>query len=150
MFSLVVWPLLVYWLLLFVACYIVVEYGQNLLYDEVTPHAFPKIALGSLILAGLLVYSRTSYDTMLTSELGITVVQAILWFGVFVLVFRFQPLHGGIVGVVMMALVAGLATIAVDSLTKGGGATLRPVAGRPNQPLRRPSMVAPPAVEKAK
>lgn len=144
MFSLVVWPLLVYWLLLFVACYVVVEYGQNLLYDEVTPHAFPKIAGGSLILAGLLVYSRTSYDTMVTSELGLTVIQAVVWFGVFVLVFRFQPLHGGIVGMVMMALVAGLATIAVDSLSKGRAQTLPPVAGRPNQPIRLPSQVAPP------
>ena len=44
-----VWPLLIYWLLLFVACYIVVEYGQNYLYDEPTPNVALKVALGSLV-----------------------------------------------------------------------------------------------------
>ncbi len=49
-----VWPFLIYFVILFVVCYIVVEYGQNYFYDEVTPAAAAKVALGALILAAIL------------------------------------------------------------------------------------------------
>ena len=32
----IIWPFLIYWLVMFVACYVVVEVGQDQLYDEVT------------------------------------------------------------------------------------------------------------------
>ena len=32
-----VWPFLIYWLVIFVACFVVVEIAQDQLYDEVTP-----------------------------------------------------------------------------------------------------------------
>ena len=50
----IIWPLLIYWLVLFVACFVVVEFGQDQLYDEVTPHAGLKVAGGSLLIAILL------------------------------------------------------------------------------------------------
>ena len=33
----VIWPFLVNYLILFVACYVIAEYGQNYFYDEATP-----------------------------------------------------------------------------------------------------------------
>ena len=32
------WPFLIYWLVMFVACFVVIEIAQDQLYDEVTPH----------------------------------------------------------------------------------------------------------------
>jgi hypothetical protein len=113
-----IWPLLIYWLVLFVICYIIVEFGQNYLYDETTPLVAVKIAIGSFILAAVLTKTRSSYDTMFTEQIGSTVIQAIVWFAVFTLVFRFQPWHAAGIGIVAMALVAGLASLAVDSLTR--------------------------------
>ena len=37
-------PFLIYWLVLFVLCYIVVEIGQDQLYDEVHPDVGLKVA----------------------------------------------------------------------------------------------------------
>jgi hypothetical protein len=118
-----IWAFLLYWLVLFAACFIVVEYGQGFLYDEATSYVWPRVAVGSLLLALLLTYTHTSFDSMLTTDIGWTVLQSIVWFGVFTLIFRFQPQHGAVVGVVTMLLITGLATMAVDSL----GQTIRPV-----------------------
>jgi hypothetical protein len=148
-------PLLINWLVLFVACYIVTEYGQYYLYDEATPGVGWKCALGSLILAAFLTWTRTSYDTMLTSELGKTVLQGILWFVVFTLVLRFHPLHALTLGVATMLLIAGLAGLAVDSFRRT--TSNRPVAVRqPSKPFRQalaPNMgplAAPPPKAEAK
>jgi hypothetical protein len=128
---------LVYWLVVFVTSYIVVEFGQNYLYDETTPGMGLKVATGSLLLAAMLTWTRTSFDTMLTSDAGQTVLQAIAWFAVFTLVYRFQPLHGGVIGIVAMLIVAGLATLAADSLTSPSRAVVREVRP-PSPPIRRP------------
>lgn len=109
-------PFLVYYLILFVACYIIVEYGQYFLYDEATPAFGLKVALGTVILAGLLTYTRTNFLTMFTDDILWTVLQAIVWFGVFVLIFRFHPWHGGGIGLAAMLILTTLATIAVDSM----------------------------------
>lgn len=138
-----VWPFLIYWLILFVACSVVTEYGQTYLYDETTPRVGLKLLLGTMILAALMTRTRTSYDTMLTSELGWTVIQAIVWFGVFTLILHFQPWHGGIIGILTMLLVAGIATLGVDSLTGSNRQGALPTNVRPSRPLRRPVGVPP-------
>jgi hypothetical protein len=64
--SAIVWPLLIYWLVLYVACYTACEVGQDQFYDEVTPNVGLKVAAGSLILAALATWIRPSFDTMFT------------------------------------------------------------------------------------
>lgn len=147
-----IWPLLIYWLVMFVACFIVVEVGHDQLYDEVTPHAGLKVAGGSLLIAILLTVYRAkgvpaSFETMFTTNLIWTLLQAIVWAGVFVLIFQFHPWHGLGIGLATMLLVTGLATMGVDSLMKPSPRTT-PRAAVPNQPVRHtvsPSGTAPPA-----
>jgi hypothetical protein len=52
----ILWPFLIYWLVMFVVSYIAVEVGQDLFYDEVTPHAGLKVTAGSFLLAAMLTY----------------------------------------------------------------------------------------------
>jgi hypothetical protein len=111
-----VWPFLIYAVILFAVCYIVVEYGQNYFYDEVTPAPFAKVALGTLILAGILTYTRSSFDSMFTSDITKTVFLAIAWSGVFILVFRFQPWHGFGLAMATLLIFAGMSTLVVDSM----------------------------------
>jgi len=132
----IVWPLLIYWLVLFVACYTVVEVAQDQLYDEVTPHVGLKVASGSLLLAALLTWLRPSFDTMYTSDFAWTALQAIVWFGVFTLIFQFHPPHAAALGILTMLIVPGLATMGVDSIT---APKLAAPAGRyvaPTKPVR--------------
>jgi hypothetical protein len=141
---------LIYWLALFVVCFIVVEYAQDQLYDAVVPHAGLRVALGTLVLAVVLTVLRTRYETMLTSDLAWTVLQALVWFGVFTLVFQFHPPHAAAIGTITMLLVAGLATVGVDSLTRPSPAVAPVSAQAPPQPVRRPlGPLAPPPPEKA-
>jgi hypothetical protein len=138
-----IWPLLIYWLVLFVACYVVVEVGQDQLYDEVTPHSGLKVAGGSLVLAILLTtlrwYERpASFESMFTTNIVWTLLQAIVWTGVFILIFQFHPWHGFGLGLATMLLVSGLATMGVESLLAKPTATTRPArASVPNQPVRQ-------------
>jgi hypothetical protein len=113
----IVWPFLIYWLVLFVACYSIVEFAQDQFYDEVTPRAGLKVTLGSLVLAVFLTWLRTSYDTMFTSDFPWTVLQGIVWFAVFCLVFQFHPQHAASIGIVAMVLICGMATMGVESVT---------------------------------
>jgi hypothetical protein len=126
--STLIWPLLIYWLVLFVVCFIVVEVGHDQLYDEVTKYAGLKVAGGSLIIAIVLTWLRwmgtpASYDSMFTSNLVWTVLQGLIWFGVFTLIFQFHPWHALGIGIVTMLLVTGMATMGVDSLLTKSGAT---------------------------
>lgn len=114
----IIWPLLIYWLAMFISCYTIVEVGQDFFYDEVTPHAGLKVAAGSLILAALLTWFRPSFDTMFTADLPWTVLQGIVWFGVFTLIFQFHPTHALAIGTVALLLIPGVATMGVDSMTK--------------------------------
>jgi hypothetical protein len=133
-------PFLIYWLILFVACYITVEFGQNYLYDETTPYAWLKVGIGSALLAAFLTYARTGFDTILTEGFGLSVLQAMAWFIVFTAVFRFQPLHAFAIGVCAFFIVAGTATLAVDSMT-GMTPTPRPLKQySDNEMLRRRRM----------
>lgn len=147
MFWSILWPLAIYWLVVFVCCYVVVEFGQNYLYDETTPAAGVKVAIGSLILAGLLMYTRSRLDTMFTERIHLTILQAVVWFAVFTLILRFQPVHGGVIGIVAMCIISVLATMAVDSTSTSTQLVVR--RPRVNQkPPRRPSVYVAPVEEK--
>lgn len=137
MLTTVVVPLLVYWVILFVACFITVEFAQNYLYDETTPAVGVKVLVGTLIFAALLTWARTRFDTLLTADLAWTLLQAIVWFAVFTLIFRFQPLHAFSIGVIAFLILSGTASLAVDSLT-GTSPSGVPATRRPAQPTRRP------------
>src|SRR5437660_9747036 len=95
----ILWPLLIYWLALFVVCYMVVEVAQDQFYDEVTPRAWLKVGLGTLVLAALATWLRPSYDLMFTQDLPWTALQGIAWFIVFTLVFQFHPKHAAALGI---------------------------------------------------
>ena len=126
----------IYWVVMFAACYIVVEYGQSYLYEETTPSAGFKVMLGSAMLAILLTWTRTDFFTMFTSEIRWTVLVAIAAFGVFTLIFRFQPWHALPIGLFAVLLISGTATMAVQSFANRN----RPseAASRPqSKPLRR-------------
>jgi hypothetical protein len=148
----IIWPLLIYWLVLFVACFVVVEFGHDQLYDEVTPHAGLKVAGGSLLIAILLTVLRAkglsaSYESMFTTNIIWTLLQAIVWAGVFILIFQFHPWHGLGLGLATMLLVTGLATMGVESLLAKPVATTQTVRSTiSNQPVRQSvAPVAPPA-----
>ncbi len=132
------WPFLVYYLILFVVSYVVVEYGQNYLYDEVPPGMAPKVALGTLILAGVMTYTHSSFATMFTADIGKTTGLAIAWSGIFILIYRFQPWHGFGLAMATLLLFAGMSTLVVDSML-----TPRPVdrldLTKENKLIRRPT-----------
>jgi hypothetical protein len=142
-----VWVVLIYWMSFFVACLTAIEVLQDWFYDEVTPRSGLKAAGGALVLALLAAWLRPSFDTMFTSDIAWTLLQAIVWWVVFTLVFQFHPGHATI-GIVIMVLVSGLATLGVDSLTKPSR-TLAPVQARPNnEPVRKSLAPVPPKSEK--
>jgi uncharacterized membrane protein YdcZ (DUF606 family) len=119
--SAIVWPLLIYWLVLFVACFVVVEIGQDQLYDEVTKRAGLKVLGGSFLLAVLLTALRkygfpASFDSMFTTNITWTLLQGVVWFGVFTLIYRFHPWHALGLGTATMLIVSGLATMGVESI----------------------------------
>jgi hypothetical protein len=138
-----IWALLIYWLVTFVGCYIVIEIGQDQLYDEVTPYVGLKVILGSLLLAVMLTvfYHKglaASFDSMFTNNILCTVFQAIVWFGVFTLIFQFHPWHALGLGIATMLMVQGLATMGVNSiLSPTPAAVSRPAAFPTNQPVRQ-------------
>jgi hypothetical protein len=151
----IIWPLLIYWLVLFVACFVVVEVGHDQLYDEVTPHAALKVAGGSLLLAILLTTLRAkgapaSFESMFTTNIIWTLLQAIVWSGVFILIFQFHPWHGLGLGVATMLLVSGLATMGVESLLTKSPATTKAARATVSKQAVRQSAApaAAPATEK--
>lgn len=150
----IIFTLLIYWLVMFVACFVVVEFGQDQLYDEVTPHAGLKVAAGSLLIAIVLTVLRkyglsVSYESMFTTNIMWTVLQGLVWFGVFTLIFQFHPWHALGLGVATMLLVTGLLTMGVESLLARPvptSASTRSLIS--NQPVRQ--SVAPRATAEAK
>ncbi len=157
----IVWPLLIYWLVIFVACFVVVEVAQDQLYDEVTPHAGLKVTSGSLLIAILLTGLRhfgvaASFESMFTTNIAWTMLQGIVWFGVFALILQFHPWHAFGLGVATMLMVSGLATMGVESILSRpapNSAAARSFA--PTKPVRQslaPSagVALPKADEKAK
>jgi hypothetical protein len=114
----IIWAFLIYWLVMFVASYIAVEVGQDQLYDEVTPMAGLKVAGGSFLLALLLTWIRPSFDTMFTTGIAWTLLQGIVWFGVFTFIYQFHPQHAVSIAIPLMLVSTGFATMGVESLTK--------------------------------
>jgi hypothetical protein len=117
----IIWPFLIYWLVMFVVCYIAVEIGQDQLYDEVTPRAGLKVAAGSSVLAALLTALRAygfaaSFESMFTTNIGWTLLQGVVWFLVFMLIFQFHPWHALGLGIATMLVAPGLATMGVESI----------------------------------
>jgi hypothetical protein len=128
---------LIYWLVMFVLSYIAVEVGQDQLYDEVTPMAGLKVTGGSLLLALMLTYFHPTFDSMFTANLAWTVLQALVWIGVFVFIYQFHPWHALAIALPMMLVASGFATMGVDSVTKPTPA-LRPVSKlNTSQPIRK-------------
>ncbi len=150
--------ILIYWLVTFVACYIVVEIGQDQLYDEVTPRVGLKVAGGSLLLASMLTIfhargSAASFETMFTTNILWTIFQAIVWIGVFMLIFQFHPWHAFGLGIATMILVQGVATMGVVSMTTPTPAVVNRPAAAVNQPVRQslsPSQTTAPPKEAEK
>jgi hypothetical protein len=138
-------PLIVSWLILFVALYIVTEYGHYYLYDQGPPLLWARAAGGALVLAVLLTWKPLSFDTMFTSEIGRTILHGIAWFLVFMFALRFHPWHALGLGVATLLLVPGLAGLAVDSFNRSRGRNPIPVR-TPSKPFRQaiPSGSAPP------
>jgi len=157
-----IWALLIYWLVIFVGCYVVIEIAQDQLYDvrvKDTPHIGLKVTGGSLLLALMLAafYYKgmaASFDSMFTNNILCTVFQALVWFGVFMLIFQFHPWHALGLGIATMLLVQGLATMGVNSiLTPTPASVSRPGKFEVSKPVRQslaPAPAAPPAGDAAK
>jgi hypothetical protein len=116
-----IWPFLIYWLVIFVACFVVVEVAQDQLYDEVTPRAGLKVTAGSALIAMLLTALRyfgaaVSFESMFTTNIAWTLLQGVVWFGVFTLILQFHPWHALGLGIATMLMVSGLATMGVESI----------------------------------
>ncbi|WP_165225106.1 hypothetical protein [Aquisphaera insulae] len=146
------WAFLIYWLVVFVGCFVVIEIAQDQLYDEVTPRVGLKVTAGSFLIAAMLAifYHRqasASYDTMFTTNFMWTVLQGIVWFAVFTLIFQFHPWHALGLGLATMLLIQGLATMGVNSILSPAPAIVNRPAAAVSKPVRQslaPAPVAPP------
>ncbi len=134
---------LLYTFICFVVSFILVEYGHKYLYDEVTPYVGLKVLGGAVLMGGLLTWTKSSFDTMFTADLPYTALMAIAWAAIYILIFRFQPVHGALFALAAVLLLPGLATIAVQSVTatRPNPATVTPGKAKP---LRR-TLGGPPA-----
>src|SRR5262245_50929075 len=130
------WPFLIYWLVFFVACYAVTEVAQDQFYDEVTPYVGVKAATASFIFALLATWLRPSFETLFTSNIAWTVLQAIVWFLAFLFILQFHPPHALGLSLVTLLLVSGLATMGVENLTRTR-ATAAPVQASGSTPVRK-------------
>lgn len=126
---------LVYWAIFFVANLSAIEIGHDQFYDEVTPHSALKAAAGSALLAILGAWCRPSFETMFTNDLAWTVLQGMAWFFVFLFLYSFHPWHALGISLVTMVMVAGLATLGVDSMTRPK-VTVAPTQARGAPPVR--------------
>lgn len=130
----VIWQFLLYTFICFVVSFILVEYGQKYLYDEVTPYVGLKVLGGAVLMGGLLTWTKSSFDTMFTADVPYTALLALAWAAVFILCFRFQPAHGAVFALVAVLLLPGMATIVVQSMT----------TARPNPATTTPGRAKPP------
>jgi hypothetical protein len=147
----ILWPFLIYWLVMFVISYIAVEVGQDTLYDEVTPMSGWKVGGGSLLLAAMLTYFHPTFDSMFTTSIAWTVLQAIVWCGVFILIYQFHPWHGLAIALPLMLITSGFATMGVDSVLKKTPVQRTGSALIKSQPVRKslgPTATPPPAATK--
>jgi hypothetical protein len=138
----IVVPLLIYWLVMFVLSYIAVEIGQDQLYDEVTPKSGLKVAGGSFLLAAMLTLFRhkglpATFESMFTDNLIWTVLQALVWIGVFLFIYQFHPWHALAIALPLMLISSGFATMGVDSVTKPAPAMRAASKLNTSQPIRK-------------
>jgi hypothetical protein len=141
---------LVYWLILFVFCFIVSDYSQKFLYDEATPYLGLKIAGGTFLMAILMARFKPSYDTMFTSNIHWTLLQAMIWTAIFIFVFRFHPKHAVALALGTFLVIGGMATIGVNSMMGETPAETHVQRAVPAKPLRKPAYPSPlPIPEKA-
>ena len=143
-----VWTLLIYWMAIFVSCFVVTEVAQDQLYNLTTPRIGLKITLGSLFLAILMVLMPPSYQTMFTCDIAWTVLHLFAWFGVFTFILQFHPPHALGLSLATFFLVSGFATMGVNSILKPTPRAALAPARSTNKPVRQslgPS--APPAAK---
>jgi peptidoglycan/LPS O-acetylase OafA/YrhL len=114
------WTFLLYLIIFYVALYFVSEFAQNYFYDELTPKAWLKVGIASLILAGLLTWRNPTLVDMFTSRLGETALLAIVGFAVFTVALSFHPPHAAMIGPAVVVLVSAVTALAVESLSDGG------------------------------
>ncbi len=138
-------PLLVYWLVFFTIHFMIVEYGQNYLYDEPTPSTGLKVTIGSFIAAVAATYFQPSFDTMFTTYLQWSALQALLWFGIFTLIYQFHPQHGLGLSLATFMLFPGLTSMAVDGITRGSPAAAQTKLTEPGKAVRRSAPAGAPA-----
>ena len=148
MFFSVIVPFLLYLLILFVAFYVVTEYGHYNLYDEGPPGVGWRVLLTSVVAAALLTVPRLrlAYDTMFTSNIHITILHGIVWFGLFLFVLRFHPPHAAGLAIATLLVVPGLAGMAVDSATRTEHRAPVDIT-RPNKAYRAPMPTSTPAAK---
>jgi hypothetical protein len=93
---------------------------------------------------------------MFTTNIAWTLLQGVIWFAVFTLIYQFHPWHALGLGIATMLMVSGLATMGVDSILAPSRATAAATrAFVPSEPVRQSLApgAAPPsakAAEKAK
>jgi hypothetical protein len=134
----ILWPFLIYWLVMFVVSYIAVEVGQDQLYDEATPMAGLKVAVGSFLLAAMLTYFHPTFESMFTTGIAWTVLQALVWCGVFILIYQFHPWHGLAIAVPLMLIISGFATMGVDSVLTPTPVRRTGSSAITSKPVRKP------------
>ncbi len=79
-----------------------------------------------------------AYESMFTENIVWTVLQGLVWFGVFTLILQFHPWHALGLGLATMLLVTGLATMGVESLMSKSAANKSPArATQSSQPVRQ-------------
>ncbi len=142
-----IWQFLLYTFICFVISFVLVEYGQRYLYDEVTPYVGLKVLGGAVVMGALLTWTKSSFDTMFTADLPYTALVAIIWAGIYILVFRFQPVHGAMFALAAVLLLPGLATIAVESVMRPSPNPATVTQGKakpPRKSLGGPAPVAAP------
>ena len=139
----VVWPLLIYWLVLFVACFVLVEIGHDQLYDQVTPRGRlegrrrvaracgPVDGATGLRFSGV-VRVDVHYQYWLDAASRRGLVPR------FHVRFSISPVACAWAGVVTMILVSGLATMGVESvLAKKRDVTNATRPFVPTEPVRQ-------------
>jgi hypothetical protein len=144
----ILWPFLIYWLVMFVLSYIAVEIGQDQLYDEVTPMSGLKVGAGSCLLAAMLTYFHPTFDSMFTANIAWTLLQLLVWVGVFTFIYQFHPPHAAAIAIPLMLITSGFATMGVESVLKPTP-TLRPVRSMSESKAVRKSLATPPPAQKS-
>ena len=151
MFLSYLWPFLIYASICFGVSFMLIEYGQKYLYDEMPSYTALRAVGGGLILGGVLTATHSSFDTMFTEKILLTLLLPIAFAGVFILLYRFQPIHGAAFALAAVLVLPGIATLAVDSLLQPRPASRDTVesAAEKRKKLRQPTGTAmPPPVEK--